>query len=150
MEIIFSDEQMPESSVAELFHRGGELCEKEAGLYGARLEVSVTFASLDEIRELNMRFREKDSVTDVLSFPQYSDLNDIPRDRRVSIGDVVICEEKAILQAEEFGHSYKRELLYLFLHGILHLLTYDHELEADKKVMRNIEENILLELEMIR
>ena len=150
MEIIFSDEQIPESYDEALFKRVGELCEIEAGLCGTHLEVSVTFVEPDEIREINKRFRENDSVTDVLSFPQYNDLSDIPRDRHVSLGDVVICKEQAVLQANDFGHSYKRELLYLFLHGILHLLGYDHELEEDKNVMRNIEERVMTELELIR
>ena len=150
MEIIFSDERNPETSILELINRAGELCVLETGLCGDRLEVSVTFVGMDEIHALNRRFRANDSVTDVISFPQYSSLSDIPKDERVSLGDVVICPEQARLQAEDFGHSLKRELVFLFVHGVLHLLAFDHESEEDKYIMRKTEEKIMSELDLKR
>ena len=150
MEIVFSDEQKPEPPVLELISRAGEQCVLEAGLCGDQLEISVTFVDLDEIRELNRRFREQDTVTDVLSFPQYSSLSEIPKVGQVSLGDVVICPEQAKQQAEDFCHSLKRELVFLFVHGMLHLLTYDHESEGDGFVMRSIEEKIMSDLGLKR
>ena len=111
------------------------------------LEVSVTFVSPEEIHSLNKEYRGVDSVTDVLSFPQFGSSDEIGEeiDRLglCMIGDVVICREKAEQQAEEFGHSFERELIYLFVHSILHLFGYDHMQENDKKEMREREEEIM-------
>ena len=92
---------------------------------------------------MNAAYRQKDAVTDVLSFPQYDDLNDLDNEEEICIGDVVICSEVAHRQAEEYGHSYERELLYLFVHSILHLLGYDHMEEDEKKEMRRREEDVM-------
>lgn len=86
-------------------------------------DVTVRFVDSDEMRLLNERWRGKSSPTDVLSFPL--DLRD-PSGRR-HIGDVAICWEVAVRQAEERGHSPTREAGALALHGLLHLLGYDHE-----------------------
>ena len=150
MEIIISEENIPEIPILELFNRAGELCASEAGLSGEGLEVSVTFISPDEIRELNLRYRDKDSVTDVLSFPQYDSLDEISGEEHLSLGDVVICTEQAIQQADDFGHSRERELVYLFVHGMLHLLAYDHESEGDRSAMRLVEERVMAALELVR
>ncbi len=72
-------------------------------------------------------------MTDVLSFPQFDDLNEIPEFGEICLGDVVICKDRALEQAEEFGHSFEREIIYLFTHSILHLLGYDHMEEDEKK-----------------
>lgn len=118
------------------------------------LSAEIVFVGADEIRELNSKHRGKDAVTDVLSFPTLDGIfgkkikraehpYDVDEDGRLFIGSVVICEQRAHEQAEEFGHSYERELHYLLVHGLCHLLGYDHEEEADKKVMREKEERIL-------
>ena len=102
-----------------------------------RCEISVTFVDLDEIHELNKQYRGVDKPTDVLSFPQFDDLEEeIPEVCEICLGDVVICEQKAREQAEEFGHSFERELVYLFTHSVLHLLGYDHMEDDEKKAMR--------------
>ena len=91
-----------------------------------------------------------DSVTDVLSFPQFEadelaeyreDPDEIPGE--LMLGDVVICLDKAVEQAAEFGHSTERELIYLFTHSVLHLLGYDHEEAEEKASMRAREEEIM-------
>ncbi|MCQ2553736.1 MAG: rRNA maturation RNase YbeY, partial [Clostridia bacterium] len=68
---------------------------------------------------------------------------DLDDDEELAIGDVVICSAVAHRQAEEFGHSYERELIYLFVHSVFHLLGYDHEEEEDKEVMRSREEAVM-------
>lgn len=109
-----------------------------------RCEISVTFVDLDEIHELNKQYRGVDKPTDVLSFPQFDDLEEeIPEVCEICLGDVVICEQKAREQAEEFGHSFERELVYLFTHSVLHLLGYDHMEDDEKAEMREKEEDIL-------
>ena len=116
-----------------------------------RCEISVTFVDLDEIHELNKQYRGVDKPTDVLSFPQFDDLEEeIPEVCEICLGDVVICEQKAREQAEEFGHSFERELVYLFTHSILHLLGYDHMEEDEKKAMRAREEEIMKQIGLMR
>ena len=116
-----------------------------------RCEISVTFVDLDEIHELNKQYRGVDKPTDVLSFPQFDDLEEeIPEVCEICPGDVVICEQKAREQAEEFGHSFERELVYLFTHSVLHLLGYDHMEDDEKKAMREREEEIMKQIGLMR
>lgn len=116
-----------------------------------RCEISVTFVDLDEIHELNKQYRGVDKPTDVLSFPQFDDLEEeIPEGCEICLGDVVICEQKAREQAEEFGHSFERELVYLFTHSVLHLLGYDHMEDDEKKAMREREEEIMKQIGLMR
>lgn len=116
-----------------------------------RCEISVTFVDLDEIHELNKQYRGVDKPTDVLSFPQFDDLEEeIPEVCEICLGDVVICEQKAREQAEEFGHSFERELVYLFTHSVLHLLGYDHMEDNEKKAMREREEEIMKQIGLMR
>jgi probable rRNA maturation factor len=114
-------------------------------------EVEVVIASEDEIRSLNNETRGIDKVTDVLSFPQFYDLEEeIPEVGEICLGDVVICKDKAAEQAEEFGHSFEREIIYLFVHSVLHLLGYDHMEEDEKACMRAREEEIMEHLGVLR
>ena len=123
---------------------------EEAGLSpeDSDAEIGVTVVSGDEIRELNRDHRGVDSITDVLSFPQYDDMQDLAEDlteseSQVLIGDVVICYDKVLSQAEEFGTGVTREFVYLFTHSILHLMGYDHMDDEEKQEMRAREEEIL-------
>ena len=86
----------------------------------------------------------------MLSFPQFEDLNELPEDQIICLGDIVICEDRAKEQAEEFGHSYEREIIYLFTHSVLHLLGYDHMDEKEKTEMRQREEEVMTELKLKR
>lgn len=128
------------------------------------LEVNIGFVSKSKIRKINKKHRNVNKVTDVLSFPTL-----LPHDQvgmglvvdrltkekfpfdinyetgNIFIGDVYICIPKVKRQAKEYGHSFERELSYLSLHGLLHLLGYDHMVEEDKRVMREMEEKILAE-----
>jgi metalloprotein, YbeY/UPF0054 family len=100
-------------------------------------EVGVTFTDNEHIKEINGEQRGKPVVTDVLSFPMFT-LDELkkrdfsfddcdPQNRAVILGDIVISVERALLQAEEYGHSLRRELCFLAVHSTLHLLGYDHE-----------------------
>ncbi len=134
--------------------------------------VSIEFVSKEDIRSINNEYRNVDKVTDVLSFPMFEveELKQIKRlikasikeyDTKdedeikpkyiagnnaysnITIGDIIICFDKIKEQAEEYGHSIGRELMYMIVHAMLHLLGYDHIIEEDKKKMRKREEAIL-------
>jgi probable rRNA maturation factor len=151
MNLIFSDEHMPGQVVIDHMTQAAELCLREENLDPDHAEISVTFVSSEEIHELNKLYRDKDSVTDVLSFPQYESVEEMNRVKGVlCLGDVVICPEQALLQADEFGHSGERELVYLFVHSVFHLLGYDHMEEEDKNEMRVLEEKIMSQIGLIR
>ena len=111
-------------------------------------EVSVTFVDNDAIRRLNAKFRDKDVETDVLSFPMGEngeyDINHATGAK--ILGDVVISMEKADQQAKEFGHSFEREVCYLTVHSMLHLLGYDHMTPEEKAVMRMKEETVMAQI----
>ena len=111
-------------------------------------ELGVTVVDDSEILELNREYREKDSVTDVLSFPQFDGHEELLEDllddeAETLIGDVVICFEQAERQAKEYGTGLTREMLYLFVHSVMHLFGYDHMDEEEKAVMRTREEEVL-------
>ena len=105
-------------------------------------EISLSFVSEAEIRKLNRDYREKDSVTDVLSFP----LDDDFAIQTNLLGDIIICCKRAIEQAKEYNHSIKREIVYLVVHSMFHLLGYDHIDESDRIIMRNKEKSALKEI----
>lgn len=91
--------------------------------------ISVTFTDNEGIRVLNRQYREKDAATDVLSFPQYDFAAGETPDPQFfcELGDIVISLERARAQAKEIGHGYKKEVAFLAIHSVLHLLGYDHE-----------------------
>ena len=111
-------------------------------------EVSVTFVDDEGIRELNKKFRNMDKPTDVLSFPllDYEGESEEPFFDELchNLGDIVISLERAMAQANEFGHSFEREVAFLTAHSMLHLLGYDHELsEEDDADMRRRQNDIM-------
>ena len=109
-------------------------------------EVSVTFCDNEKIREMNKRFRNIDRETAVLSFPLFDDdgMDAHVEELNCMLGDIVLSLEKARAQAEEFGHSFAREVAFLTVHSVLHLLGYDHETgEEDEKEMRRRQSEIV-------
>lgn len=121
--------------------------------FPANAEVSVSFVSNGEIRRLNRQFRGKDRSTDVLSFPLGENgVYDINHETgAMLLGDVVISMETAVNQAKTYGHSLEREVGFLTVHSMLHLLGYDHEASPlDAANMREREEEILGELGISR
>lgn len=116
------------------------------------VEISLFIAGDADIRELNARHRGIDQPTDVLSFPLAGGPGEIelefvlPPGHARSLGDVVVSYERALEQAREYGHSVEREIGYLVVHGVLHLLGYDHETEPERQLMRAREEAALVDL----
>ncbi len=113
------------------------------------VEVSVTLVNNAQIRELNSQYRDKDRVTDVLSFPMGENgVYDVdPNTGAKLLGDIVISMETAVEQADRFGHSLQREVGYLTAHSMLHLLGYDHEDNGLQRIrMREKEEQVMTQL----
>ncbi|MFC4411084.1 rRNA maturation RNase YbeY [Chungangia koreensis] len=111
-------------------------------------EISLTFVTNEEIKEINREYRGKDSPTDVISFAMEEqgegEIEIIGEESMPTVlGDIIISIERAKEQAEEYGHSYKRELGFLTVHGFLHLLGYDHMNEEDEKEMFGRQDEIL-------
>lgn len=115
--------------------------------------VELTVTDAETIRKTNARTRNIDKVTDVLSFPCFEGLKaPVKRDtfcdcdldgRRVMLGSIMICRERAKEQAQEFGHSYARELGFLTCHGLLHLMGFDHIQPQDEEVMTAHQRSIM-------
>ena len=130
-----------------------QVLNKAAEVYGLepQAEVSVVLADDEYIHQLNRQYRGKDKPTDVLSFAMNDhcagthepDINQIPADIEILLGDIIISLETAARQAGEYGHSLERELAYLTVHGMLHLLGYDHEEAEEQQEMRQEEEHVL-------
>jgi len=118
-------------------------------------ELSVVVTGDREIRSLNREYRSIDKETDVLSFPLMELTPGTPPPARLPVedrhlGDIVISLERMLEQAAEYGHSWRRELAYLAVHGVLHLLGYDHHEEGMERHMRAREEAVLAALELGR
>ena len=118
--------------------------------YQNTAEVSITFTDNESIHKLNAKYRGVDRPTDVLSFPLFDydgTSEEPPVDEMMNmLGDIVISLERAAEQAEEFGHSFEREVAFLTAHSMLHLLGYDHELgEEEDREMRE-KQNIVMDM----
>jgi len=131
-------------------------CYKEEKLENSKLTIQITLTNPENIRKLNKQYRNIDKETDVLSFPMFEkeeiDLkikkNDFPYED--ILGDMVISIARVKEQAEEYGHSFKRELSYMVVHSFYHLMGYDHMEENDKIEMRKKEDVILNRLGITR
>jgi probable rRNA maturation factor len=110
-------------------------------------EISITFVTNESIQEINREYRQKDYPTDVISFAMEElgegEVKVVGGDMPRVLGDIIISIPKAKEQAEEYGHSFMRELSFLAVHGFLHLLGYDHETEEDEKEMFSLQRVIL-------
>ncbi|MDE5617819.1 MAG: rRNA maturation RNase YbeY [Ureaplasma sp.] len=105
-----------------------------------------SFVNAKKIREINNQYRKKDYPTDVISFALW----DNKTNQTDLLGELYICYEKIVEQHRKYHHSFKREISFLFLHGLLHLLGYDHMNEKDEKIMFNLQDIILNELEILK
>ena len=133
----------------KLFETAGRILDEDF----SKVNVSVNFVSEEEIKRLNNQFRQIDKVTDVLSFPNLDksyfqrltefDAEKNPDDGLLFLGDIVICKKVAKRQAKELGHGAKREICFLALHGLLHLLGFDHVKEEEERLMKEASENTL-------
>lgn len=151
--IYFTNEQdkLPITYKLKLLVRRAVVATLEHEQYENPCEVSVTFTDDAGIRELNRQYRDIDRPTDVLSFPltDYSGESEEPLadEPEVSLGDIVLSLERAAEQAETYGHSFEREVAFLCVHSVLHLLGYDHETgEEDEADMRRRQSAIMQEM----
>jgi probable rRNA maturation factor len=162
--------ELPSDVILNALREAGRAAVAERGIEDA--EISLSFVSPAEIRVLNREHRGAYEVTDVLSFPMDGGDMDVAMPRPpddgdmdtdaaeprppdggdadtaalrppVLLGDIVICPERAREQAREYGHGEPREFVYLFVHGLFHLLGYDHETEVDRSAMRAAEEAVM-------
>ena len=133
-----------------------EECYKQEKLDETKMLITLTLTTPQHIKEINKQYRNIDKTTDVLSFPMF-EKDEI--DKKISnndfehedvLGDIVISIEKVQEQAQEYGHSFERELSYMIVHGFYHLMGYDHIEEDDKIIMREKEEVILNKLGITR
>ena len=137
----------------ELINKVLEECFKVEGLQNSKLYISITLTNPENIRRLNKEYRNIDKETDVLSFPMF-EKNEIENIKNIqfeeTLGDIVISIERVKQQAEEYGHSFERELAYMVVHGFYHLMGEDHIEENDKIKMREKEEFVLNKLNILR
>lgn len=131
-------------------------CFKEEGIEDAKLSITITLTTPQNIQEINKVYRKIDKATDVLSFPMFEkdELDQKIQKKDFAhediLGDIIISIEQVEKQAIEYGHSFERELSYMLVHGFYHLMGYDHIQEADKIKMRPKEEKILADLKISR
>ncbi|MDM5156500.1 rRNA maturation RNase YbeY [Bacillus sp. DX1.1] len=127
----------------------GQLLEKAAQMENIEdgTELSVTFVDNERIQEINRDYRDKDQPTDVISFAMEDmgegEIEIVGVEMPRMLGDLIISIPRTKEQAEEYGHSFDRELGFLALHGFLHLLGYDHMTEEDEKIMFGKQKEIL-------
>ena len=167
MRILVNETGIVEEDLQRVMEEAAAICIRGEELDPENVEISLSFVSADEIHALNREYRGVDRVTDVLSFPLIDDWDAVPRiDEEpddepeedpeelevpgIPLGDVVICLEKAEEQAAEYGHSREREIVYLFVHSVLHLLGYDHMEEEEKREMRQREEEVMQAVDLPR
>lgn len=155
--IIYSDgEEFPQEKVQALEEAMTDFVKGDVPL-----SIEFVFVDEEEIRRLNRELRNTDKVTDVLSFPSLDDIKgedlyaedfpyEIDEEGNLMIGSVAVCVKRAQEQAEEYGHSFERELHYLLVHGIMHCLGYDHMTDEEKAEMREKEEWVLGKLGIMR
>lgn len=166
--MLYTDNRQNQIDVTEEFIKElEEVCintlEKEE--VRQKCQISLLFVNNEEIREINKETRNIDKATDVLSFPMLDYpkgkvFKDVYKDKKFDImymdqdelvlGDMVLSLERAVEQSIEYNHSFKREVCYLVVHSILHLLGYDHMEGEEKKIMRSREEEILNGLDIKR
>lgn len=119
------------------------------------LYINIILTNPENIRKINKQYRDIDKETDVLSFPMF-EKEEIEKMRnngneiQEPLGDIVISIERVMSQAEEYGHSFERELSYMLIHGFYHLMGYDHMNEIEKEQMRQKEEYVLNKLNINR
>ena len=122
--------------------------------FDTQCEVSISIVDNSEIKNINKQFRHIDKETDVLSFPQLTfeegKVADVNENDEIILGDIIISIEKAISQAEEYGHGLRREIAFLTAHSMLHLMGYDHMEPEERDIMFEKQEKILGNLGITR
>lgn len=108
--------------------------------------VSLIICGPITIRRINREYRDKDAVTDVISFALLDDGEQLEYEEEIELGDIFINRDRVYSQAKEYGHSVKREFIFLFVHGLLHLFGYDHMNKEDEKKMFSLQKKIVGDL----
>ncbi len=139
----------------EIINKVIKECFSNEGLDKLKLYISITLTNPEEIQKINKKYRNIDKPTDVLSFPMFQkeeieDLISNNYEIEDVLGDIIISIPKVKEQANEYGHSFERELAYMVVHGFYHLMGYDHMNDDDKKEMRKKEDEILNKLHITR
>ncbi len=136
----------------EIINKVVEKCFEEEKLLNKNIYINIILTTPNSIREINKQYRNIDKETDVLSFPMFEkdEILDINPSIQEVLGDIIISIDRVQEQANEYGHSFTRELAYMVVHGFYHLMGYDHMEENDKLQMRKKEETILNKLNIIR
>lgn len=133
-----------------------EKCFEIEGIPNEKFLVSIMLTNPENIKKLNKQYRGIDRATDVLSFPMFEkdEIEQIISEKKWNyddiLGDMVISIEQVELQSKEYGHSFERELSYMVVHSFYHLMGYDHMEEEDKKEMREKEEFVLNQMNILR
>ena len=148
-EINFLDIKKNEDYI-KLIENVVDKCFDEEKLKSKKIYINIILTNPENIRNINKQYRNIDKETDVLSFPMFEkdelkNINDMYED---VLGDIVISIKRVEKQAEDYGHSFERELAYMVVHGFYHLMGYDHIKDEDKIIMRQKEENVLHKLKL--
>ena len=154
-EIIYKEIKENEN-YEEIISKVLKKCFKEENLENSKMYITIILTNSENIKKINMEYRNIDKETDVLSFPMF-EKNEL--DKKIKnkdfiyeevLGDIIISIKRVEEQAKEYGHSFERELSYMVVHGFYHLMGYDHIKEEDKLKMRSKEEKILNDLKISR
>ncbi len=146
MHVLYEDTLGVGENLESLFSKMADHVSKELAIK-TDYEVDVSLLSLEEIREINREYRGKDMPTDVISFAFLDDkdpshkINDFDGD--MMLGEILICPDRAREQADDIGQSLTREMVFLFLHGLLHLLGYDHMKKEDEEIMFPLQDKLM-------
>lgn len=144
--------------ISDLIEKVVQACYEKENLWDCHVMITITITTPENIRKLNKQYRNMDRATDVLSFPMF-EKQEIEKRREQSkvqeliediLGDIVISKQQVEWQAKEYQHSFQRELAYMVVHGFYHLMGYDHMEEQEKLQMRQKEEEVLQNLNIIR
>ena len=151
-EIIYQDIE-PKEQYEKIIEKVLIKCFKEEEIEKSKLFITITLTNAEYIKKINNEYRNIDKETDVLSFPMF-EKEEFEAAKKIeheeALGDIIISISRVKEQAEEYGHSFERELAYMVVHGFYHLMGEDHMEEEEKKNMREKEENVLSKLQIIR
>ena len=141
----------PNEMYSELTEKVLKKCFETENLLDKNIYVSIIYTTPVDIQAYNKEYRNIDKATDVLSFPMFEkeEVEKLKQEKSIVtevLGDIIVNLSQVKMQADEYGHSFERELAYMLVHGFYHLMGYDHIKEEDKKEMREKEEAILKNL----
>lgn len=145
----------PNEMYSDLTEKVLKKCFETEDLLDKNIYVSIIYTTPIDIQAYNKEYRNIDKATDVLSFPMFEkeEAKKLKKEKSIVtevLGDIIVNLSQVKMQADEYGHSFERELAYMLVHGFYHLMGYDHIQEEDKKEMREKEENVLSELNINR